>query len=251
MVDPIRTQRYEERRQKLDFRDLHRRTRDHDPRWGQILIRLAMWPPCKLLWKLRHEGRENLPSAGPVIVAANHASFLDHFFIGLGVPRPVNFMAKSQLFRPASRTLISVLGAYPVVRGAHDEESHQTSMEILARGSGLVTYPQGGRARGDDFGGRPRPGVGRLAYQSGAPVIPTAVIGSAYVREWRRGRFPAVTVRFGQPLAVERDPDPSLTSQQALAAEIMGEVRRLYASGRTVAAIEAIRAREGSEPTGE
>jgi 1-acyl-sn-glycerol-3-phosphate acyltransferase len=187
-----------------------------------------MWPPCRILWRLHHEGRQHLPPTGPLIIAANHASFLDHFFIGLGVPRPVNFMAKSQLFTPWSKTLISVLGAYPVIRGAHDEESHATSMAILARASVLVTYPQGGRARGDDFGGRARPGVGRLAYQSGAPVVPTAVLGSAQVREWRRGRFPRVTVRYGEAITVDPDPDPSLPRQQALAEEIMAEVRRLY-----------------------
>lgn len=231
MVDRIRRQRYEERRAGLDFAALHRRTRDHDPGAGQTLIRLAMWPPCRVLWRLHHEGRENLPSQGPVILAANHASFLDHFFVGLGVPRPVNFMAKSQLFTPASRTLVSVLGAYPVVRGAHDEESHATSLAILARGSVLVTYPQGGRARGDEFGGRARPGVGRLMYESGAPAVPTAVIGSARVREWKRGHFPRITVRYGKPLQVERDPDPSLTSQQALAEEVMLAVRALYETG--------------------
>ncbi len=137
-------------------------------------------------------------------------------------------MAKSQLFTPGARRLISVLGAYPVVRGAHDEESHATSLAILARGSVLITYPQGGRARGDEFGGRARPGVGRLMYESGAPVIPTAVIGSARVREWRRGHFPRITVRYGQPIQVERDPAASLTSQQALAEDVMRAVRALY-----------------------
>jgi 1-acyl-sn-glycerol-3-phosphate acyltransferase len=228
MVDPIRAQRYEERRLGLDFAALHRRTRDHDPRLGQMLIRAAMWPPCRILWRLHHEGRENLPSQGPVIVAANHASFMDHFFVGLGIPRPVNFMAKSQLFTRISRTPFSVLGAYPVVRGAHDEESHATSMAILARGSVLVTYPQGGRARGSEFGGRARPGVGRLMYESGAPVIPTAVIGSARVREWKRGHFPTVTVRYGEPMQVVPDPESSLTSQRALAEEVMQVVRTLY-----------------------
>lgn len=231
MPDPIRQQRYAERRRNLDFGALHERTRDHDPGLGQMAIRYGMWPPCRILWRLHHEGREHLPPSGPLILAANHASFLDHWFIGLGVPRPVNFMAKSQLFTPWSKTLISVLGAYPVVRGAHDEESHATSMAILARASVLVTYPQGGRARGDDFGGRARPGVGRLSYQSGAPVVPTAVLGSAQVREWRRGRFPRVTVRYGQAIAVDPDPDPSLPKQQALAEEIMAEVRRLYDAG--------------------
>jgi 1-acyl-sn-glycerol-3-phosphate acyltransferase len=231
MVDPIRTQRYQERRRGLDFAALHRRTRNHDPGLVQLAIRYGMWLPCRIVWRLRHEGREHLPASGPVIIAANHASFLDHFFVGLGVPRPVNFMAKSQLFNSGSRTLLNVLGAYPVIRGAHDEESHATSMAILARGSVLLTYPQGGRARGDDFGGRARPGVGRLAYQSGAPVIPTAVLGSARVREWRRGHFPRVTVRYGEAITVDPEPDPSLRQQQALAEEIIGVIRVLYEAG--------------------
>jgi 1-acyl-sn-glycerol-3-phosphate acyltransferase len=232
MVDRIRRQRYEERRRGLDFASLHRRAQDHDPAGGQMLVRLAIRPPCAVLWRLHHEGRDNLPRQGPVIVVANHASFMDHFFIGLGVPRPINFMAKSQLFTPATRTLINVLGAYPVVRGAHDEDSHATSLAILARGSVLITYPQGGRARGDEFGGRARPGLGRLMLESGAPVIPTAVIGSARVREWRRGHFPRITVRYGEPIQVERDPAASLTRQQALAEEVMLAVRTLYEARR-------------------
>ncbi|HWD65063.1 MAG TPA: lysophospholipid acyltransferase family protein [Solirubrobacteraceae bacterium] len=231
MVEPIRRQRYEEHRRELDFGRLHQRTRDHDPGFGQWLIRPTVGPLCRLVWRLHHEGRDNIPKRGPVIVAANHASFMDHFFIGVGVPRPVNFVAKSQLFTPATRTPFSVLGAYPVIRGAHDEESHTTSMAILARGSVLVTYPQGGRARGDEFGGRPRPGVGRLMYESGAPVVPTAVIGSAQVREWRRGHFPPVTVRFGTPMQVPPDPSSSLTSQRSLAEEVMRAVRALYDAG--------------------
>jgi 1-acyl-sn-glycerol-3-phosphate acyltransferase len=228
MVDPIRRQRYEERRRELDFASQHTRTRDRDPGPGQVLVRLAITPPCRVLWRLRHEGRDNLPRQGAVIVAANHASFMDHFFIGLGIARPINFMAKSQLFTPFSRTLLSVLGAYPVIRGAHDEDSQATSLAILDRGSVLITYPQGGRARADEFGGRARPGVGRLMYESGAPVIPTAVIGSARVREWRRGHFPRITVRYGDPIRVARDPAAGLRKHQALAEEVMLAVRALY-----------------------
>jgi 1-acyl-sn-glycerol-3-phosphate acyltransferase len=89
MIDPIRRQGYQERRRSLDFARLHRRTRTRDPRAGQRLLRAVMWPPCRALWRLHHEGRENLPALGPVIVAPNQASFMDHFFVGLGIPRPV------------------------------------------------------------------------------------------------------------------------------------------------------------------
>lgn len=229
---PISAQQYEDPRADLDFADLHRRARGQDPGLGQSLLRAAMWPPCKLLWRVRHEGRDNIPATGQLIVAANHASAVDHFFVGLGIPRPVNFMAKSQLFNAASRTPLNLVGAYPVRRGARDEDAHMTSMAILARGGVVVMYPQGGRTRTDAWGGAPRRGVARLAYESGAAVLPTAVIGSAQVREWRRARFPQVIVRYGEPMTVTRDPAASREKQQALAEEIMAVVRSLYDARR-------------------
>ncbi len=228
LVEPIRELRYTEKRRDLDFAAQHRRTRHRDPGAGQTALRALAWPTCKLLWRVHHEGRENIPVQGPVIIAANHASFMDHFFVGIGVPRPVNFMAKSQLFNSASRTALSVLGAYPVIRGAHDEEAHATALAVLARGSVVVIYPQGGRARGSEFGGRARPGLGRMAYDTGAPIVPTAVLGSARVREWRHGRFPRVTVRYGRPLEVEPNAEAGLADYQALATEALARVHDLY-----------------------
>ncbi len=227
-IERIREQRYRDDRDDVDFSDLHRRSRDHDPRLFQTALRVTTWPVFRLLWRMHHEGRENVPASGPVILAANHASFLDHFLVGHGTPRQLNYMAKSQLFTPRTRTLLSLAGAYPIRRGEQDNDAFETSLAILQRGSLLVTYPQGGRARGEELGARARSGVGRLAMESGAPVVPTAIIGSARIREWKRGHFPAVTVRYGEPIQVARQPNASRDDHQALADEVMERIRMLY-----------------------
>src|SRR5205085_2585696 len=96
-VEEIREQRYRDERPNLDFSDLHARTRNQDAGATQTAVRVISWPIFKAIWRMHHEGRENVPRRGPVIIAANHASFLDHFLIGHGIPRPLNYMAKSQL----------------------------------------------------------------------------------------------------------------------------------------------------------
>jgi 1-acyl-sn-glycerol-3-phosphate acyltransferase len=74
-----------------------------------------------------------------------------------------------------------------------------------------------------------RPGIGRLALQSGAPVVPIAIHGSSKVRNWKRLRFPKVTVLYGDPIRWEVEEEPTREQQQAVANEIFGEVRKLYA----------------------
>jgi 1-acyl-sn-glycerol-3-phosphate acyltransferase len=74
-----------------------------------------------------------------------------------------------------------------------------------------------------------KPGVGRLALQSGAPVVPVAIHGSSRVRNWRRGQFPKVTVQYGDPMRYQVIAEPTRDQQQAVAEEIFDEVRELYA----------------------
>lgn len=228
MVDQIREQRYRDERKGLRFDELHARTRARDPGLTQVLVRAASWPACKLIWRMRHEGREHVPASGPVIVAANHASFLDHFFLGHGISRPLNFIAKSQLFTPATQTALNLIGAFPIKRGELDGDAFTTAETVLARGGLVITYPQGGRSRDGELSGRVRSGVGRLALQTGAPIVPAAIIGSAHIREWRRGRFPRVTVRFGEPIPGRLEPDARRERHQQVANTVMERIRELY-----------------------
>lgn len=159
-------------------------------------------------------GREHLPRRGPLLLAANHRSFLDPFLIGTLVRRPVYYMAKRELFEnPLLGFLLNRLGAFPVERGAGDAEAMATARELLARGDCVVVFPEGTRVRRGPLG-TPRRGIGRLALETGAPVAPVAVIGSDEVRSGWRIRPRKVRLRVGAPLLYPtvENPTPALAA---------------------------------------
>src|SRR5918999_4982910 len=144
-------------------------------------VRAVLKPAILLYFRLRRLGREHIPSGG-VILAANHRSFLDPFAIGCCNPRPIYFVAKQELFRnPVIGWFLNCMGAFPVRRGESDEESVKTSLALLQRGRDVVIFPEGTRIRSGSLA-KPKRGVGRLALQSGAPVVPIAITGSEHAR---------------------------------------------------------------------
>jgi 1-acyl-sn-glycerol-3-phosphate acyltransferase len=176
------------------------------------LTRAILLPFFLLYLRLNRLSRAHIPSSGPVILAANHRSFLDPFVIGTLTTRPVYYMAKRELFqRPWQALLLSALGAFPVDRGAGDRHAMDTARAILERGDCLVLFPEGTRVRSGPLG-HPHRGVGRLALQTGAPVVPIAVIGTAEVRRGLRIRPRRVTLRCGPPLRypILSNPSPSI-----------------------------------------
>jgi glycerol-3-phosphate dehydrogenase (NAD(P)+) len=171
-------------------------------------LRWLLRPLILVYFRLRRLGREHVP-AGGVVLAANHRSFLDPFAIGCCIPRPIYFVAKQELFRnPILGWLLNCLGAFPVRRDESDEESMETAGRLLERGEPVVIFPEGTRIRAGSLA-QPRRGVGRLALQSGAPVVPIAITGSERVRCGWRIRPVKVHVRFGAPLTFPRVEDPS------------------------------------------
>jgi 1-acyl-sn-glycerol-3-phosphate acyltransferase len=137
-----------------------------------------------------------------VIIAANHRSFLDPFVIATMAPwrRPMYYVAKKELFQKRWMAwILNALGAFPVDRGAADRESISTAKELLARGEIVLIFPEGTRIRPGSLG-KPKRGVGRLALETGAPVVPVAVIGTEAVRRGWRIRPHKVKIRAGRPL---------------------------------------------------
>jgi 1-acyl-sn-glycerol-3-phosphate acyltransferase len=227
---PIRAQVYKDPRPADHFDRFHARSRSRDPDWVYEVVRIATSLTAWIFFRARATGAERVPGDGPVIIAPNHASFMDHFFAGAFIRRRVRFMAKSQLFKPPMQWVFSHGGVFPVRRGYQDEEAFITANGILERGGAIVMYSEGGRSRTGQLSDKPRRGIGRLALQSGAPVVPTAIQGSVHVRNWRRGHFPKVRVSYGEAVRWPRVEQPTRDQQQAVADEIFGRVRRLYSA---------------------
>ena len=173
------------------------------------LVRAVLQPFFHLYFRLERVGTEYVPRSGAVILAANHRSFLDPFIIGCMVRRPVYFVAKKELFtRRWQAWVLSSLGAFPIDRGAGDEGAIATARAILERGDCVVIFPEGTRVRPGPLGA-PRRGVGRLALETGARVVPVAIIGTEDVRRGWRIRSRRVRVRAGRPLAFPTARQPS------------------------------------------
>ena len=170
--------------------------------------RLLIHPAVLVYFRVRRLGREHVPDGG-VILASNHRSFLDPFVIGICIRRPIYFVAKRELFKnPVVGWFLNCMGAFPVRRGQSDEESVKTAQQLLAKGEAVVVFPEGTRIVNGSLG-RPKRGVGRLALQTGAPVVPVAVTGSERARDGWRIKPVKVHVRCGAPLTFPKVAHPS------------------------------------------
>ncbi|MBV9000102.1 MAG: 1-acyl-sn-glycerol-3-phosphate acyltransferase [Solirubrobacterales bacterium] len=225
----LRPQVYKDPRPKEDFDRYHALVRDHEPEakvYETVRVGTELW--ALLAYRARGFGTERVPN-GPVILAPNHASFMDHFFTGAFIRRRIQFMGKSQLFKGVGAWVFSHGGVFPVRRGYQDEETFTTSFRILARGGAIVMYCEGGRSRTGQIAGEARPGIGRLALESGVPVVPVAILGSYQVRNWKRLQFPKVTVQFGNPFRFEAIESSTREQQQEAADYILARIRELHA----------------------
>lgn len=211
------------------FDQFHARARKGPAGWTYELTRFVLVPLLLIVFRARAIATENVPN-GPVILAPNHGSFMDHFFTGAFVRRRVRFMAKSQLFGSQPATYVfSHGGVFPVRRGHHDEESFKTAFALLDRGDALVMYPEGGRSRSGALAEEAKPGVGRLALESGAPIVPVAILNSYKLRNWKRLQFPKVVVQYGQPFRFERVAESTREQQQEVADYVLDQIRGLHA----------------------
>src|SRR4051794_33345646 len=173
------------------------------------IVRALFQPFFHIYFRMSRIGREHIPADGPVIFAANHRSFLDPFVIACMSRRPLYYVAKKELFaRKLTAWFLNSLGAFPIDRGNADEDAMATAREILERGDSVLIFPEGTRIRPGTLG-TPKRGVGRLALETGAPVVPVAVIGTEAIRRGWRIRPHKVAIRAGAPLRFPKVSEPS------------------------------------------
>ena len=207
----------------------------------QAATRAVVAPMARLVFRPTVEGRHHVPQRGPVILAANHLSFVDSIVIPIVAPRPVAFLAKAEYFgQPGMKgwltgTSLRAIDAIPVQRGAHRaaQASLELALGVLAEGRAFGIHPEGSRSR-DGRIYRGRTGVAWLALTSGAPVVPVAVRGTDRIqpvgaRIPRPGR---ITVRFGPPLVFDTTVNNGQT-RRAVTDDIMAAIAGL--SGQPLA----------------
>jgi 1-acyl-sn-glycerol-3-phosphate acyltransferase len=225
----MKAQVYKDPRPKEYFDRFHDRSRSRHPDWVYEAVRTVTTIYSWLFFRARGIHAEKVPPEGQAILAPNHFSFMDHFFLGVSIRRKVRFMAKSQLFKPPMQWIYTHGGVFPVRRGVQDEDAFATAHSVLARGGVIAMYCEGGRSRTGKLSEQPKRGIGRLALESGAPVVPVAIFGSSHVRNWKKLQFPKVTILYGDPIRWEQVDEPTREQQQEVANQIFTEIKALYA----------------------
>lgn len=226
---PMKEQVYIDPRPKEHFVQYHHRSRTKSPEPMYSLVRTCVVLYGLIFFRQTCISSDKVPQSGPVILAPNHFSFMDHFFTGSFTRRKVRFMAKSQMFKGALQFIYTHGGVFPVRRGKRDEEAFTTAKTVLGNGGCVAMYCEGGRSRTGKLAEKAKPGIGRLALETGVPIVPVAIYGSAKVRNWKRLQFPKVVVQYGDPIRFEPTDDPTRDQQQVVADEIFDEIKRLYA----------------------
>jgi 1-acyl-sn-glycerol-3-phosphate acyltransferase len=197
-----------------------------DPERGYRIAAVVVKPLMRTWFRIRLEGHEHVPKAGPVILASNHRSNMDPVLLASAVERPLAFMAKAELFVPPLGWIMRWIGQFPVRRGGIDREALRRTDAVLARGSMLGLFPEG--TRGDGAFSAVHPGLAYIVVRQRCPVLPVVIFGTERVRR-RFGWLPfasPVRIVIGPPIDL-----PQAASDRAgrrAASEVLGQRLRAF-----------------------
>jgi 1-acyl-sn-glycerol-3-phosphate acyltransferase len=202
-------------------------------RLGWIFFRAVF----KIYFRWRVYNPERVPLNGGVILAANHASYIDPPLVGAGVRRMINFLARETLFHvPGLAAILRSWKVVPVDRDAGTGRGLKTILNRLEQGGAIILFPEGTRTRDGNF--QPaRSGIGLTVIKSNAPVVPVRVFGTyeAYGRTRKFPRPSRLQVKYGKPLFFEQERAEAKTCAkdrlkqiyQQIADRIMAEITKL------------------------
>lgn len=149
--------------------------------------------------RVRLQGRNNVPTKGPFIIASNHLSWTDVLLIPAYLKSQVVYMAKEESFHSKVGWLVRFMGAFPVKRGEADRQSLRTADTQLKAGRVLVIFPEGTRSKTHAIA-QAHAGLGMIALRSGVPVVPVAIWGSEHALKKFR---PRITISYGKPIVLK------------------------------------------------
>ncbi|MFV0317790.1 MAG: lysophospholipid acyltransferase family protein [Microthrixaceae bacterium] len=205
---------------------------------AQGIARAVLTPPFRCFWKVTTEGLEHVPDQGGAILAPNHISVLDSFFVPLCLPRRITYVGKSEYMDDwKTRVLFPAMGMIPIDRSGGDgsQRALDAAAEVLEAGELFGIYPEGTRSRNGQLH-KGHTGIARLALRTDVPIIPVGIIGSDDVQPPEAklpSPFRRVHLRFGRAIDVSRycdRADDRLVLRQ-ITDEVMFEIRNL--SGQT------------------
>lgn len=149
------------------------------PEWSINLMRPIIGLGSRVFWRLEHRGVENIPTGGGLIIAANHQSYGDPFWLSLPVKRPIRFLAWNEAFSwPVVGKAIRLLGAWPLNVQASDPAAIRRSLTWLRDSGVIVIFPEGGRGLPDGSMIRMKGGAVRMALEAGVPILPVTIRGA-------------------------------------------------------------------------
>ncbi|WP_141335469.1 1-acyl-sn-glycerol-3-phosphate acyltransferase [Paenibacillus sp. tmac-D7] len=171
-----------------------------------------------VMFRLKAEGRENIPKEGAVVLCANHTSNWDPPVLGSLLERKVHYMAKAELFElPVLKQVLPRIGAFPVKRGGVSKDSIRLSLQLLKNGEIIGVFPEGTRS---NAGGMGKKGAASLALKSGATVIPAAIIGNYSL-------FRPMKVVYGPAIDISEFADAGSEGLEQATDKIMTVIREM------------------------
>jgi 1-acyl-sn-glycerol-3-phosphate acyltransferase len=180
------------------------------PQWAIRIVRVTLRALFGWMFSLRLTGRENIPqSGGGLIVAANHQTYVDPFWVAAPFKRPLRFLAWDAVFGwPVAGRLMTWLGAWPLQVDKSDARAYRRSVQWIKSGGALVIFPEGGRGYSDGKLQPLKPGAIRLALETGAVILPVTIRGGHRVwpKDWKWPRLGPVEIIYHPPVRVAQLP---------------------------------------------
>lgn len=169
------------------------------PQWVLEIVRSWIAFGSRVLWKIEFEGLENVPLTGGVVIAANHQTYIDPFWLSLPIKRPTRYLAWSAAFSwPVVGKCISLFGAWPLALEGSDPAAIRRSLQWLRDGGAVVIFPEGARSTSTGELDRFKAGAVRLALEANVPILPVTIRGGNQVwpKGWRLPRLGKVVIIY-------------------------------------------------------
>ena len=169
------------------------------PQWALELMRPVVGAVSRVCWKIEYVGTENIPARGGVIVAANHQTYMDPFWLSVKIKRPTRYLAWSAAFRwPVVGQCLTWFGAWPLALEGSDPAAIRRSLQWLREGGAVVIFPEGGRSTSTGALERFKAGAVRLALEANVPILPVTIRGGNQIwpRGWRVPHLGKVVITY-------------------------------------------------------